>query len=57
MRTKFIKIEIEHLERNLGDLKNFIKKFDHRYINTEFEKFARRTFTFGAEKFRVIFDE
>lgn len=30
-------IEINHLERNLGDLKNFIKKFDHRFINVEFE--------------------
>lgn len=30
-------IEINHLNRNLSDLKNFIKKFDHRFINVEFE--------------------
>ncbi len=30
-------IEINHLSRNLGDLKNFIKKFDYRFANVEFE--------------------
>lgn len=30
-------IEINHLNRNLGDLKNFIKKFDYRFANVEFE--------------------
>ena len=50
------KIEIAHLERNLGDLKNFIKKFDHRYINTEFEN-SRDALSRSAQKISGYFDE
>lgn len=54
--SEIYKIEIAHLERNLGDLKNFIKKFDHRYINTEFEN-SRDALLRSAQKISGYFDE
>ncbi|MDY5627405.1 MAG: DUF6062 family protein, partial [Clostridia bacterium] len=50
------KIEISHLERNLGDLENFIKKFDHRYINTEFEN-SRDALIRSAQKIAGYFED
>lgn len=50
------KIEISHLERNLVDLENFIKKFDHRYINTEFEN-SRDALIRSAQKIAGYFED
>ncbi len=53
---KLYEIEISHLERNLGDLGNFIKKFDHRYINTEFEN-AHDALIRSAQKISGYFED